>query len=94
MYLARPSEHRMVQIMEVLTMTINRATRFVDVFNAIHDAAGAMTVQTPKSPDLQELLRKLQTTLSEYLAPEPSEGILVEPDLIETAPMVAVRCRV
>ena len=65
-------------------MTRNRATRFVDVFNAIHDAAGAMTVQTPKSPDLQELLRKLQTTLSEYLAPEPSEGILVEPDLIET----------
>lgn len=65
-------------------MTINRATRFVDVFNAIRDAAAAMTVQTPKSPDLQELLRKLQTTLSEYLAPEPSEGILVEPDLIET----------
>lgn len=65
-------------------MTINRATRFVDVFNAIRDAAVAMTVQTPKSPDLQELLRKLQTTLSEYLAPEPSEGILVEPDLIAT----------
>lgn len=65
-------------------MTINKATRFVDVFNAIRDAAGAMTVQTPKSPDLQELLRKLQTTLAEYLGSEPSEGILVEPDPIAT----------
>ena len=65
-------------------MTINKSTRFVDVFNAIHDAAVAMTMQMPKSPDLQELLRKLQTTLSEYLEPEPSEGILVGPDPIET----------
>lgn len=65
-------------------MTINKATRFVDVFNAIRDAAVAMTVQTPKSPDLQELLRKLQTTLAEYLGSEPSEGILVEPDPIAT----------
>lgn len=65
-------------------MTINKATRFVDVFNAIRDTAVAMTVQAPKSHDLQELLRKLQTTLSEYLEPEPSEGILVEPDPIET----------
>ena len=67
MYLARPSEHRMVQIMEVLTMTINKATRSVDLFNAIRDAAIAMMVHTPESPDLQELLRKLQTMLSEYL---------------------------
>ena len=65
-------------------MTINRATRSADVFNAIRDAAFAMTVQTPGSPDLQELLRKLQTTLAEYLGSEPSEGILVEPDPIET----------
>lgn len=65
-------------------MTINEATRSADVFNAIRDAAFAMTVQTPGSPDLQELLRKLQTTLAEYLGSEPSEGILVEPDPIAT----------
>jgi len=65
-------------------MTINKATKFVDVFNVIRDAAVAMTVQTPESPDLQELLGKLQTTLSEYLAPEPNEGILVESEQLET----------
>ena len=64
-------------------MTINKATRFADAFNAIRDASVAMTVQTPESPDLQELLRKLQTTLAEYLGSEPSEGILVKPDPIE-----------
>lgn len=48
-------------------MTINKATRFADAYNAIRDASVAMTVQTPESPDLQELLRKLQTTLAEYL---------------------------
>lgn len=65
-------------------MTINKATRSVDLFNAIRDAAIAMMVHTPESPDLQELLRKLQTMLSEYLEPEPSEGILVEPEQLET----------
>lgn len=65
-------------------MTINEETRFVDAFNAIRDAAVAMMVQTPKSPDLQELLRKLQTTLAEYLESEPSEGILVESEQLET----------
>lgn len=65
-------------------MTINKATRFADAFNAIRDASVAMTVQTPESPDLQELLRKLQTTLAEYLGSEPSEGILVEPEQLET----------
>lgn len=64
-------------------MTINKATRFTDVFNAIRGASVAMMAQTPESPDLQELLRKLQTTLAEYLELEPSEGILWEPDLIE-----------
>lgn len=68
MYLARPSEHRMVQIMEVLTMTINKATRSVDLFNTIRGAAVAMMAQTPESPDLQERLRKLQTTLAGYAA--------------------------
>ena len=65
-------------------MTINKATRSVDLFNTIRGAAVAMMAQTPESPDLQELLRKLQTTLAEYLGSEPSEGILVEPDPIET----------
>ena len=65
-------------------MAINKAIRFVDVFNAIRDAAVAMTVQTPESPDLQELLRKLQTTLAEYLSSEPSEGIFAEPEQLET----------
>lgn len=65
-------------------MTINKATRSGDLFNAIRDAAIAMMVHTPESPDLQELLRKLQTMLSEYLEPEPSEGILVEPGPIAT----------
>ena len=65
-------------------MTINKATRSVDLFNAIRDAAIAMMVHTPESPDLQELLRKLQTMLSEYLEPETSEGILVEPEQLET----------
>lgn len=65
-------------------MTINKATRSVDLFNTIRGAAVAMMAQTPESPDLQELLRKLQTTLAEYLGSEPSEGILVEPDPIAT----------
>lgn len=54
-------------------MTINRSTQFVDLFNAIRDAAIAMMVHTPETPDLQELLRKLQTMLSEYLEPEQME---------------------
>ena len=39
-------------------MTINKATRSVDLFNTIRGAAVATTAQTPESPDLQELLRK------------------------------------
>ena len=65
-------------------MTINKATRFTDVFNAIRGASIEMMAQPPESPDLQELLRKLQTTLAEYLGSEPSKGILVEPDPIAT----------
>lgn len=65
-------------------MTINKATRSVDLFNTIRGAAVAMMAQTPESPDLQELLRKLQTTLAEYLGSAASEGILVEPDPIAT----------
>ena len=65
-------------------MTINKATRSVDLFNTIRGAAVAMMAQTPESPDLQERLRKLQTTLAEYLGSAASEGILVEPDPIET----------
>lgn len=65
-------------------MTINKATRSVDLFNTIRGAAVAMMSQTPESPDLQERLRKLQTTLAEYLGSAASEGILVEPDPIET----------
>ena len=65
-------------------MTINKATRSVDLFNTIRGAAVAMMAQTPESPELHELLRKLQTTLAEYLGSEPSEGILVEPDPIAT----------
>lgn len=44
-------------------MTINKATRSVDLFNTIRGAAVAMMAQTPESPDLQERLRKLQTFL-------------------------------
>ena len=65
-------------------MTINKATRSVDLFNTIRGAAVAMMAQTPESPDLQERLRKLQTTLAEYLGSAASEGILVEPDPIAT----------
>ena len=66
-------------------MTINKATRSVDLFNAIRGAAAAMMAQTPESPGLQELLRKLQDdALLNISASEPSEGILVEPDPIAT----------
>ena len=65
-------------------MTITKATEFVNVFNAIRNVSVAMTMQTPESPELQKLLRELQTALAECLGPEPREGILVEPEQMET----------
>ena len=62
-------------------MTITKATEFVNVFNAVRAASISMT---PENAELQGNLRKLQVTLAQYLGSEPSEGIIVEPEQLET----------